>query len=184
MTAVRDALKFEGVEKVTEENAVEKFKNNIVATGHLPEKSVRKLKDIMQAKSAFEKGKMTKAEVNKITRSSGSFIRSITDFIQEKRGKQLEKAKVRVKHGEKIAEITLLGKKAFIIDNIDAKEKQLESAPIKEDGSLGTAKTCSIEDFEKALAKEKIPERVFIKQPVFDNIKKRYGEDSEILIKF
>lgn len=184
MTIIRDALKLEGVEKVTDENVKEKFKNNLVATGHMPEKSTRKLTAILKAKKDHDAGKLTKAEVDKVRRDSQAFLRMIIDFIQAKRGRQIEKTKIRVRHGEKFAEVTLLGDIAFIVDDIDAQEKLVHQAKIKADGSLGPAKKASLEELEKALATVKIPEKVYIKQAIFDDLKKRYGDDSEVLITF
>ncbi len=184
LTIIRDALKLEGVDKVTESNIKEKFKSTLIESGHMPEKSARKLAAILKAKKDHDANKLTKAEVDKVRRDSQAFLRMVIDFIQAKRGRQIEKTKIRVKHGEKFAEITLLGDVAFMVDDMDAQEKQIQQAKIKENGSLGPAKNASLEDFEKALATVNIPDKVFIKQAIFDDLKKRYGDDSEVLITF
>ena len=108
----------------------------------------------------------------------------MVEYLQRKRGRELEKTRIRVKHGEKIGEIIMLGKEAYIIHDIDAEEKSLSKAPIKQDGSLGTTKATDLETMEKALAQTDIPPRVFIKQPIFDDLKKYFGKDVEVLVTY
>ena len=108
----------------------------------------------------------------------------MVEYIQRKRGRELEKTKIRVKHGNKYGEIILLGKQAFIIHDIDQEEKSISKAEIKPDGSLGTVKKCSLEELEKAITKIEIPEKAFIKQPIFENLKNIFGKDVEVLINY
>ena len=183
-TAIRDALKLEGVTKVTDEQLKTKFKNNLVTTGKIPTKATRLLDTILKAKKDYEANKLTKAEVEKAKKESDQLVRMIINYVQEKRGREIERTKVRIKHGQKVAEVTLLDDKAYIIDDLDAKDKQLFVATIKKDGSLSAPKPATQEDLEHALAKAQIPEKVFIKQGIFANLKDRYGTDSQVLITF
>ena len=41
-----------------------------------------------------------------------------------------------------------------------------------------------MEEFEKALASAKFPQRVFIKEPVFEAIKKHFGPEAEVLLHY
>jgi len=43
-------------------------------------------------------------------------------------------------------------------------------------------KECTTEEMEKALAEMDIPPRVFIKQPIFNNLREIFGKDLEISI--
>lgn len=183
-TVIRDALKLEGVEKVEDDELETKFNNNIITTGKVPAKALRMLKEILKAKKDYDQGKLTKSEVDNVKTESAQFMRVLIDYMQKERGKEIEKTKVRVKHGNKFAEICLLDKKAFIIDDIDAPQKQVFCAKINDDGSLGDAKDASAEELEKAISEAKIPEKVYIKQLIFDKLKERYGKDSEVLITF
>ena len=103
--------------------------------------------------------------------------------MQRKRGRELERAKIRVKHGEKFGEVTLLDKEAFIIHDIDAKEKEILKAAVKEDGSLGAEEKSSAEEMEAALAKVSIPVRVFIKGPIFGDLERIFGKNVEIMVR-
>ena len=55
-------------------------------------------------------------------------------------------------------------------------------AAIMKDGSLGTTEDTDVMAFEKALAKARFPKAVFIKEPIFDNIKNLFGRHAEILV--
>ena len=104
--------------------------------------------------------------------------------MQRKRGKEMERAKIRIKHGEKYGEIIMFDKVAFIIHDIDAKEQIIEKAQLNPDGGLGTKEKSSLEEFEKELAQMKFPKRVFIKEPVFEDIKSIFGRDAEVLLHY
>lgn len=108
----------------------------------------------------------------------------MVEYIQRKRGKELEKAKIRVKHGNRYGEVILLEKIAFIIHDVDKEEKEVSVATINPDGSLGSPKRSDITELEKELAKAKIPHRAFIKEPIFEDLKKFFGKDVEVLINY
>jgi uncharacterized protein (UPF0332 family) len=184
VTIIRDVLRFEGIEKFSDENVVTMFKDALVDLGKVPDKYLRMLQDIAKAKKDYDTNKLTKHEVEKVRKDSGQFVKFMVEYLQRKRGRELEKARIRVKHGEKIGEVIMLEKEAFIIHDIDAEEKTLSKAPIKPDGSLGNPVAATLEELEKALAKTEIPPRVFIKQPIFDDLKNIFGKDVEVLITY
>ncbi|MEM4263965.1 MAG: hypothetical protein QW666_03680, partial [Candidatus Woesearchaeota archaeon] len=127
-------------------------------------------------------GKLTKTEIDEVRKSAQELIKFMVEYMQRKRGRALDRAKIRIKYGEKFGELTLLGNTAFLIREIDAEEKQLEKAEIQRDGSLGTLEKSSWEEFEKAITKMAIPQKAFIKEPVFESLKKIFGKDVEILV--
>ncbi|MBW2996531.1 hypothetical protein KY332_04495 [Candidatus Woesearchaeota archaeon] len=184
VSLIRDVLRFEGIEKFSDENVATMFKDALVDLGRVPDKYLRILQDIVQAKKDYDAKKLTKHEVEKVQKSSRELIKHMVEYLQRKRGRELEKTRIRVKHGETIGEVILLEKEAFLIHDIDAEEKAISKAPIKPDGSLGAPKESSLEELEKALAKTDIPPRVFIKQPIFDDLKKFFGKDVEVLITY
>jgi len=184
VSIIRDVLRFEGIDKFSDENVVPMFKDALVDLGKVPDRFLRILQDIVQAKKDYDAKKLTKHEVEKVKKESGQFVKHLVEYLQRKRGRELEKTRIRVKHGEKIGEVILLGDIAYIIHDIDAEEKYLSKAPINKDGSLGTPTETSLEEMEKALAKTDIPPRVFIKQPIFDDLKKIFGKDVEVLITY
>jgi hypothetical protein len=122
------------------------------------------------------------ADIEKARKGSAGLIRFLIEYLQRKRGRALERAKIRVKHGEKYGEVILLDKAAFVIFDIDAKEQQVEKAKVNEDGSLGTLSKSSLEEFERELAAIKLPPRAFIKEPVFEDLKRIFGHHVEVLL--
>ncbi len=181
-TVIRDALKTEGMEKVEEAELIELFEDKLVSTGKVPARMLRLLNEFLDAKKAYDAGKITKTDVEKTRKTAAELLKFLVEFIQRKRGRELEQARVRVKYGDKFGEVTLLGSVAFVVRNLDAAEKLIEKAVIGRDGSLGPLQDSSWEEFEKALAKIAIPPKVFIKEPVFESLKKIFGRDVEILV--
>jgi uncharacterized protein (UPF0332 family)/predicted nucleotidyltransferase len=184
VTMIRDVLKLEGIDKVTEIEIVKRFEDEMIAPGKVPAKYLRILNELLQAKKDYDDSKLTKQEVDKVRKDSMIFVKFLVEYMQRKRGRELERAKIRVKHGNKFGEILLLGEDAFIIHDIDAEQKEITRAKIKENGGLGTIKECSLEELEKALAKIEIPPKVFIKEPIFEDLKTIFGKDVEVLINY
>ena len=152
----------------------------LVARGEIPKKYYDVFKMILKLKAQ----KLNRAEIQKITREARVFIKTLVEFIQRKRGVELERAKVRVKYGDKFGEVYLLDDVAFIIADIDAKDKEVNKANINEDGSLHNIKKSNILEFEKHIKDVKIPEKVFIKEKIFEDLKKLFGSKVEILVSY
>lgn len=184
VTVVRDILKLEGHEKVSDESMIKLFESEVVHAGIIPERYLRILKGIEKAKKDFDKGKLKLTDAHKVKKESRELLKFMVEHIQRKRGRELERAKLRVKHGKKYGEILLLEKTAFIIHDIDAENREITKAPIKANGSLGTISASSLEEMEKALANLKIPHKAFLKEPIFENLKGIFGKDVEILVNY
>ncbi len=182
ITIIRDTLKLEGIERAQDEQIIQLFEDELISTGKVPARYLRDLNEIVAAKTKHDQGKLTKSDIETARKGSSGLIRFLIEHMQRKRGREFEKAKIRIKHGETYGEIILFEKEAFVFHDIDAKEQQIEKAPINKDGSLGTLQKSNLEEFEKALAGGKFDKRVFIKEPVFENIKEIFGRDAEILI--
>ncbi len=184
VTIIRDVLMMEGVEKVADVEIVHIFENELIAKGKIPAKVLRDLNEIIHAKKSYDAGKLTKAEIEKAKQGSESLVKFLVEYMQRKRGRELERAKIRVKYGETFGEVLLLDKVAFITHDIDAEKPQISRAQIKEDGSLGTVKDSNLEELEKSLAEVKIPKRVFVKEPIFEKLRGLFGKDVEVLVTF
>lgn len=182
VTVIRDCLTLEGVEKAEEAELIEKFEEELVAKGKVPARFVRLLHEIMKAKKAYEAGKLSKTELEQARKNAAELIKFLVEYMQRKRAQELERTKFRARWGEKTAEITLLGNTAYIVKDISAEEKEILCAKIESDGGLESPEKCSIEDFEKALAKISIPPQVFIREKTFEGLKKILGRDIEILL--
>jgi uncharacterized protein (UPF0332 family)/predicted nucleotidyltransferase len=184
VTVVRDVMKMEGVERVKDVEMISLFEHEMVSLGKIPERYLRILKDIMKAKRDYDDNKLTKQEVEKVKKDGTEFIKFIVEYMQRKRGRELERTKIRVKHGNRYGEVLLLDRIAFIIHDIDHEEKEISKAVINDDGSLGTSEKSSLEELEQHLAKMDIPPKVFIKEPIFEDLKSIFGKDVEILVNY
>ena len=126
----------------------------------------------MKAKKDYDEKKLSKVEIEKLHLESGSLIKFLVEFVQRKRGRELERTKIKVKYGEKYGEVILLEDHAFIIHDIDAKEKEVSKARIKSNGSLEALEKANLEEMEKHIANIHILPKVFIKEPIFEDLKK------------
>ncbi|HZX11930.1 MAG TPA: HEPN domain-containing protein [Candidatus Nanoarchaeia archaeon] len=160
------------------------FKKEILAKKHLPEKLGDSLKTIVETKEKYGKKKIPSPELEKIRKEARAYIKTLLEYVQRKRGYEFERAKLRFKYGDKYGEAILLDKVAFLVDDIDAEEKQVQKAILNTDGSLGTKQKSSLEEMEKELASIALPTKVFIKEKIFEDLRSIYGKDIEILINY
>lgn len=184
MTIIRDVLKLEGIEKAQDEEIIKLFEDELISTGKVPARYLRDLNEITDAKHQYDEQKLTKSMIEKAQKGSTGLIKFLIEYMQRKRGKELERAKIRVKHGKKYGEVILMDGIAFVIHDVDSKDFKVEKAQINSDGSLGLLQDSTMGEFEKELAKFKFPERVFIKEPLFENLKKIFGRDVEVLMHY
>jgi len=182
MTIIRDVLRMEGIDKVQDEELIKKFEDELISAGKIPAKYLRDLNEIIAAKKKHDAKKLTKADIEAARKGSIGLIKFMVEYMQRKRGKELERAKIKVKHGDRYGEVILMDKVAFVIFDVDAKEKKIEKTVINPDGSLGTLQESSLEEYEKELSKEKFPQKVFIKEPIFEDLKNIFGRNVEVLL--
>ena len=184
MTIIRDVLNAEGVEEARDEKVAQIFEHELVVKGKVPSKTLRDLNEIFVAKKHFDSGKLTKPEIEKARQGSEALIKFLVEYLQRKRGRELERAKIRIKHGEKFGEVLLLDTDAYIIYDVDAEKPVVTKAPIRPDGGLGVSEESSLEEMEKAIAAKPVPPRVFIKEPIFEKLRDMFGKDVEILMSY
>jgi predicted nucleotidyltransferase/uncharacterized protein (UPF0332 family) len=183
-TVIRDVLKLENVIHVKNEELLSTFTSELINKGKIPQKYLRVVQDIFEAKKSYDEGKITKTEIENARKQSRELLRVLIEHMQRKRGYELERTKIRVKHGSKFGEVMLLGNVAFIIMDLDQEQKEITKAELRPDGSLGPVDKCTLEEMEQAIAKIDVPEKAFIKAPIFDDLKKIFGKDVEILVKY
>jgi uncharacterized protein (UPF0332 family) len=184
LTIVRDVLKAEGVDKVSDNELVKVFEEEMSAKGKAPAKIARMLSDVMKSKKSYDEKNLNKIEVDKIKKDSRELIKFLVEYIQRKRGREVERTKIRVKYGGKFGEVMLLGDVDFLILDIDSETKEIQKAKINSNGSLGAIEKSSFEEMEQVLAKTEIVPKSFIKEPIFEQLKVIFGSDVEILINY
>jgi len=132
VTIIRDLLRLEGIEKVNDLELIQIFEDELISKGKIPAKFLRILNSIIKAKNDYDAGKLTKAEVGNVKKDSGELTKFLIEYMQRKRGKELEKAKIRVKHGNRYGEVLLMGGDVFIIHDIDHEEKEISQGELEE----------------------------------------------------
>ena len=183
-TVIRDVLRLEGVEKIKDNEILDIVEDKLVSEGKMPSKFFRIIRELIKAKKDYDEKKLSKVEVEKMHQEAGSLIKFLVEYMQRKRGREIERLKIRVKYGSKFGEVILLGNEAFIIHDIDNEEKELSKARINDDGSLGVLEKSSMEEMEKSLAKMENPQRTSIKEPIFEDLKNIFGKGVEILMNY
>ncbi len=68
--------------------------------------------------------------------------------------------------------------------DIDSEEREVISSNIGEDGSLDAPVNSSYEELEKHLANVEIPPKVFLKEKVFEDLRRIFGKNVEILVNY
>lgn len=183
-TIARDVLKSEGIENVRDSEIAESFDSNLVEKAKIPVKFLRVFKEVCKAKKDYDSNRLSKVEIEKTKKVSQEFIKFMVEYLQRKRGRELERAKIRVKYGDSYGEVLLLEKEAFITYDLDKEKKEIAKASVKEDGSFGNLSKTSLEELEKAIASANIPPKVFIKEAIFEDLKKIFGKNVEILVSY
>ncbi len=183
VTIIRDIFKLIGLKKKISENDIPvAFKEHVVDSGEIPMRTMRMLESLLKAKNEHTNGTLHKSEIEKISIQAQELIRLLVEYIQKKRGVELERMKLRIKSGKNFGEVILLDKIAYIIHDIDAPQRKYSKATITDKGGLTQIQESSIEELEKDLVKIQIPQRAFIKDQIFMDLKKIFGKDVEVLL--
>ncbi len=185
MSVVEDALKINKVKIEKNSQLFNLFKKHLVEEKKLFAKShLEMLKIVIDTKNSYKTKKLSWPELEKIRREARLFIKAVAEYVQRKKGFELERAKVRFKYGDVFGEAVILDKSAYIINDVSAPEKEISRADVRPDGSFGKVEKSSLEEFEKAVMKVDIPEKVFIKEKIFESLKNLFGKDIEILVNY
>jgi len=184
VTIIRDVLLIEGVERVKDIEVIKYFESELVHRGKIPEKYLRMLNHVVKAKTDYDAKNLTKSDIENVKKESRELVKFLVEYMQRKRGKEIERARIRVKHGDRFGEVLLLQDTAFIIHDIDQEDKEITKAKIMPNGSLAEFQKSTIEELEQHLAKYSIPPKVFIKELMFENLKEVFGKDVEVLLNY
>lgn len=179
---VRDALRAEGREKVKEDKLLEEFDDEFISTGKLPKAFMKTVRELYKAKEDSDRNELSKVDLETVHRDASQVIRQLIEYVQRKRSRELERVRIRVRHGTKHGEVLVLGEQAFIIYDIDAEQKEVSAAKVRKDGGLGKVEQSSLEDMEKAMGDFHPTQRVSIRNRLIEDLKKVFGEEMEILL--
>lgn len=178
LTIVKDLLASENIKKDPVPGLAE-----LVKLGKIPENFLNVLKSVIKAKNDFKAKKLSKQEADKIRKEASSFIRTVVEYIQRKKGLELERSKIRIKYNDKLAEVYLFANEAFIIPNLKNKA-EVQKAQLNKDGSLYNIKAAEQVELEKAIVEFKADHKTAITQKTIDSLGKIFGKDMEILLSY
>ncbi len=185
LSVVEDALKASEIKFENKSNLINLFKKHLVEEKKIfPEKYLEILKLVVDTKNSSKSKMLTWPELERIRREASVFIKGVIEYVQRKRVYELERAKIRFKHGEKFGEAILLDKTAYIVNDINAQDREINKAVVKDDGSLVNLEKSSLEDLEKDISKIETINSVFIKEKTFESLKNLFGKDIEILVNY
>jgi predicted nucleotidyltransferase/uncharacterized protein (UPF0332 family) len=182
LLAIREVLKVEDLQEVKTEELMDVLKHKLVNLGKIPPAILTELKDLEKEKAEFEKGKLSKSELNKAVQDARGLIRKLIEYVQRVRSRQMEQIKLRVKYGEKIGEVLFLSTHTFFIFDLEKEHKQLKKAIIDEEGNISNLKESSIEELENELVKPLKPRKLFISNSLLKNLESVFGGPVEILV--
>ncbi len=182
VTVVRDVLKLEGFEKVSDKEMIKHFEKEVVHKGVIPERYLRMLKEVEKAKKDYDLGKLSKSEVAEVHKNSKELIRFLIEHVQRVRGKELDKVRLRFKHGERVGELLVLGKNVFITKDLDSENKEIFKAKYTEEGSVEGLDTVPPEEFEKELSKDHRPRQIVVSESLLETLKEISGMDVQVLL--
>ncbi len=168
--------------KANEKNVIDLFKKNLVDTKKVPERFLEILKQIMKAKKDYLAKKLSNQEAEKAKREARVFIKGLFEYVQRTHQLDVERAKIRIKYGNKFGEIILLDSLAFITKDIDSKDKDIHKAAIEKDGTISKLQKSSQDELDDALKNNKPSKHVSFNEVMFDKIKEIFGNDAEILV--
>ncbi len=179
---IRDALRAEGREKVKDAEVLDLFEEEFISSGKMPKAFFKSVKELFKAREDSEKNNLSKVDLEVVHRDTTQVIRQLIEYVQRKRSRELERVRIRVKHGAKYGEALVFGDLAFIIYDIDAEQKEVSMAKVTKEGGLSKIEQSSLEEMEKAMNSFSGTQRVFIRHQLIDDLKKVFGEGMEILL--
>ncbi len=125
--------------------------------------------------------KLSKPEVEKLRRESNLFLNGLNEVVQRKHLMDIERNKIRVKHGEEIGEVILGKRIAFIIKNIKT-PKEVKKAILASNGRLGDLEKSSLKEMNDTLRDVKDLETLKLNRALYSSLRMYFGDDVEIIL--
>ena len=151
---------------------------DLIKERELPEWTLKTLKEIENAKKNHKK--ISKHEFEKVSKNVRALMNIFITLIEKRQTKIIEKVRIKLKHAGKTGEVLLLGEVAYIVPDLNKKSEVLKTE-IKNNRLINMVKSNS-EGLEKALKEFKSTDNVFIKETIFEDLRKILGNDVEFMI--
>jgi len=157
---------------LNEEGLIRGFESEFVRKGKLPEFYSKILKDIVNVKKEFKKGKMKRNEVEEARKNASSLINHLIEYNQRCELVELRKGRMILKSKDKEYELVLGENKAFLIDKGKVSKMDIEKGKLVDS---------NVEELTKALEEQKKKKGVSVDERVFEVLRKLIGR-FEILL--
>ncbi len=181
MRLVKDVLTVLEI-NFTQANFMQKFSTQVVSKKLVSKLTLETVKKVQETKVSYARKKLSSKELDKVQKEARKATKELIELVQRKRVKELERARIRFKYGKTFGEALLLGNTAFIVEDVTAKNKKVQKATLDKNGKLKNIQKSTMSEFEKHVAKAKVPQSVFIKEKIFEDLKKLFGSDIEIMV--
>ena len=159
--------------KKNREAVIQDFEKNLVKSGKFSQKSLRILKDIVDVKKEFKKGKLNAHKIEETRKDAAILINDLIEYSQRKDLASLERGRMTVKYREdekeKMAELLHCDGKSFLI-----KQNIIKKLSDKIEDS-------NINEVSESVEKQKAKKTLEINPKIFDLLKKEIGEFEIVL---
>jgi predicted nucleotidyltransferase/uncharacterized protein (UPF0332 family) len=159
--------------KKSQDKVILDFEKDFVKTGKFTPQHLRILRDVVNARKEFKKGKSNSHKVDIARKNAGILISDLVEYSQRKDLIALEKEKMKLRYNESgkesVAELLHCDEKSFLF-----KGQIIKKLADKIEDS-------NVEEVSEAVEKQKVKKIVKINPKVFELLKKELG-DYEIVL--
>ncbi len=181
VTAIRDALRLVNVKESPEAKLGELFDKHLVHSGLVAEKYSRYVQDIVNAKKLYDKKKLTKTDIAETTKQARELFKVLIEHVQRSRTRELERVRMRIRHGEKIGEVLFLRQHLLVVRDVQAQEGFMLGA-YESSGAVTNLHDVTPEEFEQALIEPQPAELVGVQAETLTALRAVFGAEMEILL--
>lgn len=182
VSILRDALRLNNITKIAEKDISKLVKETLIETNELPKRVLLSFDLFTQTVNDFKSKNITDTEVDAAIIKCQDTIRTIAEYIHRKRGSELAKSAIKVKYGNKYAEVLILNKTAYITHDLDSEQRTYTQASISKTGELKNIKEITLDELEKAIVHPAVANQPFLSALFFNDLKKVFGTDVEVLL--
>ncbi|MFC1682319.1 nucleotidyltransferase domain-containing protein [Nanoarchaeota archaeon] len=154
----------------SQEKTIESFEKDFIKKGKFPPQDLKILKNIVEARKQFKKGKLDAHKVDSARKEATILINDLIEYSQRSELMNLERGKMQIKYGKnKFAEIVNCKSESFLL-----KENSIKKL-------TNTIVDSNMQELAKALETQKSQNKIEIDPKVFELVKKELG-DFEIVL--
>ncbi len=159
--------------KNSQEKMIKAFEKELIKTGKLPQQSLRTLKNVVDTRAEFKKGKSNSHKIDEARKTATLLINDLVDFAQRRDLMEMEKTRMRLKYSEdnktKMAELIVSDGESFLV-----KEGKIKKI-------TGKLEDSNMDELSRSVQDKKNKQNLEVNPRVFDLLKKELGDFKIIL---